>query len=144
MRRAAYKLLHAPASSRAGRTPGDDRARGPEGGAGSEPVPAEELARRLAVLAHPIRVGILQRLLASPSCVTDFVEALGEDQPKVSQHLKVLRDAGVIACRAEGRRRCYSVRQPRLLRQVLAALEAFEPGAVPAGEDDCSGDPARP
>ncbi|MFN2169342.1 MAG: ArsR/SmtB family transcription factor [Anaerolineae bacterium] len=84
-----------------------------------------EAARLLTALANPLRLRILRLLLKDSSCVTDFVEALGTDQPKVSQHLAVLRQAGLIRCRAEGRKRCYSVVNPATLREVLGGVEAL-------------------
>lgn len=102
-------------------------------------VDAEAMARLLSALSHPIRVRILERLLCSKPgdcCVTDFVEELGAEQPKVSQHLKLLRDAGLIACRTNGRKRCYSVIRPTFVRTVLeaSALEVARAKAVRRGE----------
>jgi len=84
-----------------------------------------EAARLLGALANPLRLRILRKLLQDTACVTDFVDTLGVDQPKVSQHLAVLREAGLIRCRAEGRKRCYSALWPEGLRELLGCVEAL-------------------
>lgn len=65
----------------------------------------EELARRLRVLADPTRLAIVDYLLRQPRPVGDVAKAFGLAQPTVSNHLKVLREAGlVVAERQDGRR----------------------------------------
>lgn len=98
-----------------------------------------EAARLLAALANPLRLRILGQLLKDTACVTEFVDALEVEQPKVSQHLAVLRGAGVIRCRAEGRKRCYSVVEPDRLRELLGCVEAL----VAARADGSAGDDER-
>jgi DNA-binding transcriptional ArsR family regulator len=95
-----------------------------------------EAARLLAAMANPLRLQIIRQLLNDTACVTDFVDALGVDQPKVSQHLAVLRTAGVIRCRAEGRKRCYSAIWPERLRDLLGCVEALLAARAGAGETD--------
>ena len=85
-------------------------------------------ARLLSALANPLRLRILRQLLKETACVSEFVEELGEEQPKVSQHLAVLREAGIIRCRAEGRKRCYSAVRPAQLRELLGCLEGLLQG----------------
>ncbi len=99
---------------------------------------ALETARLLSALANPLRLRILRQLLDDTSCVTDFVEALGVDQPKVSQHLAVLRQSGIIRCRAEGRKRCYSVTRPKHLRELLGCVQALrlDLSGVEASDDE--------
>lgn len=93
-----------------------------------EALSPDDLARVLAALSNPLRIRILQHLLHDERCVSDFVSALDEDQPKISQHLRLLREAGLIQCRVDGRRRCYSARRPALLRSIFrdAATLAVE------------------
>jgi DNA-binding transcriptional ArsR family regulator len=62
-----------------------------------------------AVLAEPTRRQILERLRGSDSSVGDLVEALGVNQPAMSKHLKVLRDAGFVSCRTAAQRRIYRI-----------------------------------
>lgn len=59
-------------------------------------------------LAHPARVAILRALAARGMCVCgEIVEALPLAQSTVSQHLKVLREAGLVRGTADGARSCY-------------------------------------
>jgi len=57
----------------------------------------EEKARTVAALAHPVRLAILDRLSEGPASTGSLVEELELPQPLVSQHLAVLRQAGVVA-----------------------------------------------
>jgi DNA-binding transcriptional ArsR family regulator len=87
----------------------------------------------LAVLADPTRRQVFERLRAGPRPVNRLAAGLPVSRPAVSQHLKVLKDAGLVEERSEGVRRIYSVRREGLmeLRQWLDsfwgdALEAFK------------------
>src|SRR5438309_7050044 len=61
------------------------------------------------VLAEPRRRQILDLLLDGERPVGDLVDALAVPQPNVSKHLRVLRDAGLVASRIDGQRRVYRV-----------------------------------
>ena len=80
------------------------------------------------VLGDPVRRRILELLAGgeqSSGAVTDVVRAeFGITQPAVSQHLRVLREAGFATVRPEGARRLYAV-NPEPLRDVDAWLERF-------------------
>ena len=87
----------------------------------------------LAVLADPTRRKVFERLSAGPRPVNALAAGLPVSRPAVSQHLKVLKDAGLVEERSEGVRRIYSVRREGLaeLRDWLDsfwgdALEAFK------------------
>jgi ArsR family transcriptional regulator len=68
----------------------------------------QRLARMLKALGNPIRFQIVEYLAASQSCITnDIVRALPLAQSTVSQHLKVLREAGLIKGEIEGPATCY-------------------------------------
>jgi DNA-binding transcriptional ArsR family regulator len=86
----------------------------------------------LAVLADPTRRHVFERLRAGPRPVNLLAAGLPVSRPAVSQHLKVLKDAGLVEERSEGVRRIYSLRREGLmeLREWLDsfwgdALEAF-------------------
>jgi DNA-binding transcriptional ArsR family regulator len=64
----------------------------------------------LDVLAEPHRRRILDLLLEEERPVGDLVAALALSQPAVSKHLRVLREAGLVAVRTEAQRRIYRVR----------------------------------
>ena len=56
----------------------------------------EKRIELLKTLAHPARIRILEELVEGVKCVSDFEETLDISQPNVSQHLKILKDAGLI------------------------------------------------
>ena len=74
----------------------------------------------LAVLADPTRREVLERLRTGPRAVNAIAAGMPVSRPAVSQHLKVLKDAGLVEERSEGARRIYSVR-----RQGFAELRAW-------------------
>lgn len=77
----------------------------------------DDLAAVLRALGHPVRLNIL-RILAerqqNQCCCTDVMQCLPLAQSTVSQHIKVLLDAGLIERHAKGTRNCYSLRNDRL------------------------------
>ena len=94
------------------------------GGAISEDD-AADLATTLSALADPTRLRIVSMLAASPqgaACGCDLEGPLGLSQPTVSHHLRILREAGLIIGRKEGRWVHYSVVSERLddIRSALA------------------------
>lgn len=76
------------------------------------------------VIAAPSRRLILTELRRSPRSVNELVEALSANQPAVSKHLKVLREAGFVSCRGEGQQRIYSL-EPAPFRQLDAWLAPY-------------------
>ena len=95
----------------------------------------------LAVLADPTRREVFERLRAGPRPVIALAAGLTVSRPAVSQHLKVLKGAGLVEERSEGVRRIYSLRREGLmeLRDWLDsfwsdALESFKTYAE--GEDE--------
>lgn len=92
-----------------------------------------ELALLAKALGHPARVRILRLLLASESCFCgEIVEQLPLAQATVSQHLKVLKDAGLIEGEIDGPHTCYCADRDRLerLNDLLGGMlaDAAEPG----------------
>jgi ArsR family transcriptional regulator len=84
----------------------------------------EALATLAKALAHPIRVQIVRILAATEGCVSELVEQLPLAQSTVSQHLKVLKDAGLIRGTVDGPRSCYCIDLDglRRLRILVAGL----------------------
>ena len=66
----------------------------------------------LKVLAHPVRIRILEDLTQGVKCVSDFEASLDISQPNVSQHLSLLRTNGVVDYFIDGRLKCYFLREP--------------------------------
>ena len=79
------------------------------------------------VLADEGRRRILDLLAEAERPVGDLVGFLSLSQPTVSKHLKVLRDAGLVECRADGQRRIYRV-NPEPLREVDEWLGPYRRG----------------
>jgi DNA-binding transcriptional ArsR family regulator len=77
----------------------------------------DDLANVMRALGHPVRLSIL-RILADQKqgdcCCTDVTQCLPLAQSTVSQHIKVLLDAGLVERQARGTRNCYSLRTDRL------------------------------
>ncbi len=85
----------------------------------------EELAALAKALGHPVRVQILRLLTNRESCVCgEIVDQIPLAQSTVSQHLKVLKDAGLIRGEIDGPRICYCVetRTLRRLRVLIGGL----------------------
>lgn len=80
-----------------------------------------------AALAEPHRRQILDLLRDGPRPAGDLVERLDLSQPGVSKHLRVLREAGLVDVRTDGRRRLYSLRAEPLLEidQWIAPYRAY-------------------
>ena len=74
----------------------------------------ERRARICQVLADPKRLRLIDALRESERSVGDLAEALGASYPNVSQHLNVMRDAGLVATRREGTSVFYRLAYPRI------------------------------
>jgi ArsR family transcriptional regulator len=86
------------------------------------PAADEELALLCKAVGHPARVQILRLLVRRDVCICgDIVDELPLAQSTVSQHLKVLKDAGLIRGEIDGPRVCYCV-EPRVLRRLKALV----------------------
>jgi DNA-binding transcriptional ArsR family regulator len=69
-----------------------------------------KLATMMKALAHPARIAIMQRLVKNNACICgDLVEDLGLAQATISQHLKELKNAGLIKGNTEGTSVCYCI-----------------------------------
>jgi predicted transcriptional regulator len=69
-----------------------------------------ELANMAKAIAHPARIAILQQLVKTNTCVCgSLVEELGLAQATISQHLKELKNAGIISGTVEGTSVCYCI-----------------------------------
>jgi ArsR family transcriptional regulator, arsenate/arsenite/antimonite-responsive transcriptional repressor len=86
---------------------------------------ATELAQ-LRALAHPTRLAMVQRLAREPElCACDLGEAFDVSQPTISEHLRVLREAGLVRTRRDGTAVCYALDRSALvaLGRLFAHLE---------------------
>jgi DNA-binding transcriptional ArsR family regulator len=83
----------------------------------------------LAALADPTRRKIFERLRRGPSPVGRLAEGLPVSRPAVSQHLKVLKEAGLVSEEQDGARRIYRI-DPQGLGQLRRWLDQFWDGAL--------------
>jgi DNA-binding transcriptional ArsR family regulator len=74
-------------------------------------------------LSHPIRVEIVTELLKGKRCVSDIRELVDVNQPNVSQHLSVLKASGIVDWNQEGKRKCYFLKNPLLIKDIQKALK---------------------
>ena len=81
-------------------------------------------ATALSALADPTRRQVFERLRSGPQPVGAIARGMPVSRPAVSQHLKVLKEAGLVADRAEGTRRVYYL-DPRGLATLRAWLDQF-------------------
>ncbi len=86
---------------------------------------AEQLAKLTWAIAHPARVRIVQLLLSRTSCVCgEIVDQMPLAQSTVSQHLKILKESGLVKGEIDGPRICYCINQKMLkqLKRLVADL----------------------
>jgi ArsR family transcriptional regulator len=96
-----------------------------EPAATESPIDADELARLCKALAHPARVKLLRHLAGIGTCYFGNLSDLLELAPStISQHVSILKDAGLIRGSAEVQRMCYCVDTERLakLKQLIQQL----------------------
>lgn len=96
-----------------------------------------KLAGMMKALAHPARIAIIQHLIKANACICgDLVDELGLAQPTISQHLKELKNAGLIQGTIEGTSICYCI-EPKtwasFQKDIGALFAAYKAG------DGCCG-----
>jgi DNA-binding transcriptional ArsR family regulator len=85
---------------------------------------AAQVDETLRALAHPARRAMLQLVWDMERSSSDLADAVGVSRPAASQHLKVLREAGLVHVRVDGNQRLYRVDLERLAA-VRSQLEGF-------------------
>ncbi len=84
-----------------------------------------KLAAQLKALAHPARIAIIQHLVKAEHCICgEFVEELGLAQATISQHLKELKNIGIIKGCVEGTSVSYCIDE-KVWRQIKKEFEGF-------------------
>ncbi|HEY8928296.1 MAG TPA: metalloregulator ArsR/SmtB family transcription factor [Mucilaginibacter sp.] len=84
-----------------------------------------KLAVQLKAIAHPARIAILQHLIQANACICgDLVEELGLAQATISQHLKELKNAGLIQGTIEGVSICYCI-EPNAWKSLQQELNVL-------------------
>ena len=95
-----------------------------------------------AALADPTRRRVLERLSDRPLAVGEIAAGMPVSRPAVSQHLKVLKEAGLVSDRQDGARRIYAI-DPKGLGAMRAWLDQFWEGALVALKAEIERDPAH-
>jgi DNA-binding transcriptional ArsR family regulator len=92
-----------------------------------------QIAQLCKAMGHPARIAIIHHLLDQKSCIcNDLVTALPLSQPTISQHLKALKEAGIIQGEVEGASMCYCIAPKALIaiqtyfNQLVNQLNAID------------------
>ncbi|RJQ86660.1 ArsR/SmtB family transcription factor [Amycolatopsis panacis] len=104
---------------------------GPSGGHPGSAVPTAALAdagELLRALAAPVRIAIVLQLREADRCVHELVDALDVAQPLISQHLRVLKTAGVVRGDRRGREVVYRLVDDHLAHIVVDAVTHVQEG----------------
>ncbi|MGM0945266.1 MAG: ArsR/SmtB family transcription factor [Bacteroidota bacterium] len=96
-----------------------------------------EIAQLAKAFAHPARVAIIQYMLRSNACINgDLVQELGLAQATISQHLRELKDLGIIQGTIEGTRVNYCI-NPIRWGEIKTLFNQFFDQLESCGEGDC-------
>ena len=88
----------------------------------AEDASADVLAKLAWAVAHPARVRIVRLLLSRDSCVCgEIVDQMPLAQSTVSQHLKILKESGLVEGEIDGPRICYCINQ-KVLKQLKGLI----------------------
>ena len=74
-------------------------------------------------LSHPTRILIVTELSRDKKCVSDIRELLEVNQPNVSQHLSLLRSNDIVDWCQDGKRKCYFLKNPQLIKDIFDILK---------------------
>lgn len=100
-------------------------------------VPLDALAHAaecLRTLAHPHRLRIVEALLAGPRSVGELARLAELTQPATSEHLRLMRDRGLLAAERDGRKVFYRVAEPGLAGILHCVRSRFGPGGAAHNE----------
>lgn len=96
-----------------------------------------ELAQQLKAIAHPARISILEYLLKANSCICgDIVNELPLSQPTVSQHLRELKQAGLIKGTIEGKSICYCIDEEKF-GALVNHLSSMQKALISKNKECC-------
>ena len=96
-----------------------------------------ELANMAKAIGHPARIAILQQLIKTNACICgELALDLGLAQPTISQHLKELKNAGIIQGTVEGTSVCYCI-NPKVWKQYQRIFSEFFVEVKVDGESKC-------
>jgi DNA-binding transcriptional ArsR family regulator len=95
---------------------------------------AAELAKLFSVLAHPMRIRIVEELRKKELTVSELQQILDKAQASVSQQLAIMRAANVVAEQRHGRNVYYFLRHPELANWIIEAIPFVQPDDQAARE----------
>ncbi|NJM68205.1 MAG: winged helix-turn-helix transcriptional regulator [Acaryochloris sp. RU_4_1] len=90
------------------------------------PHDMEQLAQHFKILGEPARLQILSTLCDQERSVQDICQQTGLHQANASKHLRMMKDAGVVACRKKGVWRYYRIVAPEVLSLCLKAQRSLK------------------
>lgn len=83
----------------------------------------KKISDKFKALAHPARVKLVEDLMEKECCVGEIQRGLSISQPNASQHLKVLKKAGLVKGRREKTKICYSIVEGNVKKALLLFLK---------------------
>ncbi|MBN2398259.1 MAG: winged helix-turn-helix transcriptional regulator [Deltaproteobacteria bacterium] len=86
----------------------------------------ETVSAFFKAMGNPTRLKILAELAKNERCVGDVESLIGSGQANISQHLAILKRNGIVDCRKEGNVRCYFLRQPSVVKNILETVAMGE------------------
>jgi len=96
------------------------------------------LAQFAGALSHPARLEILEKLATTASCICgDFVQVLPLAQSTVSQHLKALKDVGLVDGEVEGPRTCYCLNLKACEKMATLVNNFIQKIRTKQGDESC-------
>jgi len=97
----------------------------------------EQVAELCKALAHPARIQILKKLIDEDRCICgQIVQLLPLAQSTVSQHLKILKEAGLVQGETEGQTTCYCI-DKKMLANLGSAINNLLRLSSPGGNVSC-------
>ena len=88
----------------------------------------EILAEIFKALSHPTRIKIVEYLSDGEKCVKEIWQELDIPQPTVSQHISILKNAGIISFRKDGVKTCYKIEKPSVAKILKLLNEEVDNG----------------
>jgi len=82
-------------------------------------------AQIFKALAHPLRLYIVEALLSGERCVNDIKDLFDSTQPNISQHLNILKYAGIVDFRQDKNLRCYFLKDPSNIEKLIQTAKQF-------------------
>ncbi|MGL1894532.1 MAG: metalloregulator ArsR/SmtB family transcription factor [Spirochaetaceae bacterium] len=81
-----------------------------------------DYSKKLKVIGHPLRMKMLIIIEGKSSCVGDLWQCLDSSQPSISQHLAILKDAGIVNSEVQGNKRIYNIVDD-FIKGIIQSLE---------------------